>query len=95
MLRVLKKNSIGCVEVGSLLCEYVDGELNTSLTDLIDNHVSSCEACRSLFESYQKTVFLARDLPEYKVTVEAQNRLRTSLNKKLGLKMPMVAKQTG
>ena len=90
MTQVLKKRTLDCTDVVSLLCDYVDGDLHHSLAHRVEGHLERCEYCRSILESYQRTVCLAQELPEHPVSSESQNRLRMNLNKRLGLKLPMV-----
>lgn len=90
MTQVLEKRTLDCTDVVSLLCDYVDGDLHPSLVDRVEGHLDRCGYCRSILESYKRTVCLAQELPERPVSVEAQNRLRVNLNARLGLKLPMV-----
>jgi anti-sigma factor RsiW len=90
MAQVLEKRTLDCTDVVTLLCDYVDDELMPALTARVDDHLERCQYCRSILDSYQKTVKLAHDLPEKPVSIGSQNRLRANLNKRLGLSLPFI-----
>lgn len=90
MSQVLEKRTLECTDVLSLLGDYVDGELIPSLEIRVKAHIDSCEDCLEMLTSYRETVQMAKDLPEVSVGVDAQNRLRRTLNQRLGLKLPLL-----
>jgi len=89
-LRILEKLQIGCRDVVRLMGDYQDQELSTTLKARIDSHIRSCDCCQEFKNSYEATVELAATLGEHEVPNDVQNRLRKSLNQKLGLNLPLV-----
>lgn len=90
-IRILEKQDISCADVESLMCDYADGELTPSLKDRVDAHGAACAECRNFMQTYLATISLAANLKPEPMTSEIQNRLRRSLNERLGLTLPMVA----
>ena len=89
-LRVLEKGTIECKDVVRLLGDYTDKELSTTLKARLDAHIQNCSECREVRDSYKWTVDIASHLEEKPISNEIQNRLRSTLNEKLGINLPMV-----
>jgi len=51
-----------CKDIEKLISEYIDGELEKPINDLIKEHIKICEKCLSLFESLEKTIFLSKKI---------------------------------
>ena len=49
---------LSCKEILDCLSEYVDEELDTSICDQIENHMSGCSPCESFLSTLKKTVTL-------------------------------------
>ena len=89
-LRVLEKESIQCADVAALLDDLTDHEVSCTLRARLEAHLRVCPECRELDASYRMTVELASELADRPVPRDVQNRLRDSLNKKLGLSLKHV-----
>jgi len=87
-LFVLEKGEFTCTDLDSLLGDYVDGELPSTLCARLDQHVAECQACQELKDGYLLTVQLAGELRAKPVPTAVHNRLRDALNEKLGLTLP-------
>lgn len=81
-----------CKDIVDLLGDYVDDELNPPLRESVENHISECPECREFEKSYRFVIEAASLLrpPEVEMPVDARNRLREALNKRLGISLPMV-----
>ena len=90
-IRILEKQDIGCRDVARLLGDYTDKDLTVTLKARLDAHISCCDECRELRDSYKMTVDLASELADKPAPIDVQNRLRKALNEKLGLNLPPVA----
>ena len=90
-LMVLEKEHIECRDVMVLLGDYCDNELPPSLKGRLDAHISGCDYCQELKQGYKLTIDLAKELRDQPIPVEVQNRLRRSLNQRLGLNLSPVA----
>ena len=42
--------------VRSLLSDYLDGELNEEASQMVEEHLSSCEACASSYRALRRTM---------------------------------------
>lgn len=89
-LKVLESQKITCQDVVRLQGDRVEGELSTTLKARVDAHVSCCEHCQNFDLSYRHIIGLAAELNDSPIPRDVQNRLRKSLNEKLGLSMAMV-----
>jgi anti-sigma factor (TIGR02949 family) len=49
-----------CRELLASLSEYVDGSLDESLCEVIEQHMSECERCQIVVDTLRKTVELYR-----------------------------------
>jgi anti-sigma factor RsiW len=64
------------------LSEYIDGELDESLCEEIDRHLSECGNCRVMVDTLRKTVILYREMGHEEVPEDAKARLYAVLNLK-------------
>jgi anti-sigma factor RsiW len=69
-----------CQTLLSQLSEYIDGELEETFCAEIEHHLATCENCRIVVNTLEKTVTLYRQLPVAKLPVEKQDRLFKVLN---------------
>lgn len=89
-LQILEKDCIECDDVALLLGDYTDCDLPSSIRARLDSHIKTCPFCAEMRASYKFTVDLARDLADRPVPTDVQNRLRATLNHRLGLNLPQV-----
>ena len=92
-LSVANSDAIDCSYVMERLGEYVDGELSEESRESVDLHLDECVECTAFLASYKHVIEAASELrePEVAVPVEVQNRLRSALNQRLGIKLPLIA----
>lgn len=92
-LRIFEKPVICCNDVDALLDDYIEDALPTALHDRFHAHICSCEFCQENEELYREVVTLAGEIGKQRpaMTLGAKNRLRSALNKELGLNLPLVS----
>lgn len=72
-----------CKEILDCLSEYVDEELDTSLCDEIENHMSGCNPCVAFLNTLKKTVKLYNTAgKEVEIPEEVHNNLHQFLKEK-------------
>jgi len=49
-----------CVRIRRYLSEYIDGALDVRTAGIVADHLAVCTRCCSLFDTLEKTLFLAR-----------------------------------
>lgn len=89
-IHFIENLKVNCEEVKSLLLAYTECELAPALRMGFESHLERCERCRAEVSGYQLVVATAHELGDRPVSVEIQNRLRATLNRKLGLSLPYV-----
>ncbi len=52
-----------CYEIELLMMEYFDGTLKKDKLDIMKNHLTECEACRTEFISLEKAMLAVENLP--------------------------------
>jgi hypothetical protein len=88
-LRIFEKSEIDCGDVEQLFGDYVEGDLPQALKGRFDDHIEECEECQQFDEEYRLVIELAQEIGEdaEPAPVEVHNRLRESLNARLGLSL--------
>jgi anti-sigma factor RsiW len=88
-----RKEIVDCQDVIAHLGDYTDNELPRSTHAAIDHHLDGCPECAAFLASYNHVIESAAELrePEEPLSVEVQNRLRSALNKRLGINLPLIA----
>ena len=69
-----------CMHMLGDLSDYLDGEASQEICAEIEQHMTGCEDCRIVVDTFQKTVLLYRDLPRPELTQEARTRLYQALD---------------
>lgn len=64
-----------CKDLLGQLSDYIEGELAEELCRELERHLASCENCRVVVNTLEKTVALYRSLPAPEMPDEAQDRL--------------------
>ena len=73
-----------CQELRDLLPDYTCGDLVVEVKETVEVHVSECERCGALVQTYTHTVRVARKLPKCTLSPECLARLRKALEPHLG-----------
>jgi anti-sigma factor RsiW len=84
---------LDCKDVVARLGDYTDNELPAGERIAMEDHLDECPDCAAFLASYTHVVASAAELrePEQPIGVDVQNRLRTALNKRLGINLPLIA----
>jgi anti-sigma factor RsiW len=76
---------MNCQELLDLLHDYIGGELVIELHRTVEIHITGCNNCLMLVESYRHTIRLARALPKCeRLPAAVEDRLRKLLAPHLG-----------
>lgn len=78
-----KGRRVDCIDIISMLGDYLDGELSPNLFHLCEAHFSECGYCRRLLDEYGTTVALASELRDIPPPEEVSSRLRARLREHL------------
>jgi len=75
-----------CNELVQYLSDYIDQNLEEDLVEAAQEHLATCENCRVVLDTTQKTIFLYRDQGKRTIPAERRQRLfdqlqQTFLNK--------------
>ena len=68
-----------CKKYFDRISEYLDGELDASICEKIDQHLKDCPECQICFASLKKTVDLCKKMPLETIPKEVHDRLRKHL----------------
>lgn len=81
MMEPTKHKHKDCKKLLGSLSEYVDGELDTELCSVLEQHLEDCEDCRIVVDTLRKTVYLYHATAETEnIPVDIRQRLYKSLN---------------
>ena len=69
-----------CRDMLGDLSDYLDGQASQDICAEIERHMASCEDCRIVVNTFEKTVLLYRDLPQPEVPDGARQRLYQALD---------------
>lgn len=75
-----------CNELVEYLSDYIDQNLEEDLVEAAQEHLATCENCRVVLDTTQKTIFLYREQGKRTIPAERRQRLfdqlqQTFLNK--------------
>ena len=74
-----------CKKYFERISEFLDGELDTSICEKINQHIRECPECQNCFESLKKTVDICKKMPLETIPEEVQDRIREHLKHLLGM----------
>jgi hypothetical protein len=88
-----RKEIVDCQDVIARLGDYTDNELPLHTRAAMDHHLDRCADCTAFLASYNHVIDSAAELrePEQPLSLDVQNRLRSALNKRLGINLPLIA----
>jgi len=70
-----------CRQLLGSLSEYVDGELDEELCNILEQHLEDCEDCRIVVDTLRKTVYLYHTTAtDEEIPSDIKKRLFKSLN---------------
>jgi predicted anti-sigma-YlaC factor YlaD len=70
-----------CREMSAYLSDYLDGELDASIRQLIDRHGGQCPPCRAFIRTLSRTVEAVRAQPREPLCATLRQSLVDSLRK--------------
>ena len=76
-----KHEHMNCRQLLGSLSEYVDGELDDELCNVLEQHLEDCENCRIVVDTLRKTVYLYHESTQDEtIPTDIRTRLYRSLN---------------
>lgn len=69
-----------CRDMLGDLSDYLDGQASDDICAEIERHMASCEDCRIVVNTFEKTILLYRDLPQPELSEAARQRLYQALD---------------
>lgn len=70
---------MNCEDIYLLLSDYFDEELDSEICDGIEEHISTCRYCESLFDTFSKTLDLCKEIELLEVPQEVHIRISRSI----------------
>lgn len=72
-------HSGSCRDMVEYLSDYIDGELDGSLQDLIDRHRGDCPPCEAFIRTLTRTVEAVRSQPSEPLSEELKRALSRAI----------------
>lgn len=69
-----------CRDMLGDLSDYLDGQASEDICAEIERHMTNCEDCRIVVNTFEKTILLYRDLPQPALPDTARQRLYQALD---------------
>lgn len=64
-----------CDELLTYLSDYIDQNLDTELTAAAQEHLASCQNCRVVLDTTQRTIFLFREQGQRQIPAARRQKL--------------------
>lgn len=71
-----------CSELLSLLNDYVDGDIDPSVCEEFEKHLTGCNPCQVVVDNIRKTITLYKEGKPVALPVEFQKRLHSVLRQR-------------
>lgn len=72
---------MNCRDMAAYLSDYVDGELDESIRNVIDTHGGECPPCRAFVRTLRRTVEIVRARPREPLSPALRQALCDALRK--------------
>lgn len=76
-----------CKDLIFFLSDYIDGELDPKICAELDQHLNKCESCRIVFNTFEKTIYLFKEIEPHKLPDGVHNRLHKVIKESWETKM--------
>ena len=73
-----------CQEIFAALSEYLDGELDETLCERLEQHMECCGPCQEFLESLRRTVSWLSDQPEPELFPAERQRICEAFRRRCG-----------
>ncbi|MDA1001372.1 MAG: anti-sigma factor [bacterium] len=74
-----KEGEMLCSDVGPLLSEFIDEEVDAATLEKIKAHLDMCAPCRKFMESLEKTSRMLRSDPSLQISEDAAKQMMEKL----------------
>lgn len=64
-----------CKQLMAQLSNFLDGELDPSLCEKIEQHLATCPMCPIVVDTTKKTITLYRDAPQHEIPPDVRQHL--------------------
>lgn len=71
-----------CEELLRMLNDYVDGDIDPSICEEFEKHISGCNPCQVVVDTIQKTITLYRGEEAFQLPTEFRDQLHEALRTK-------------
>ena len=76
-----REHPMSCRQMAEYLSDYLDGELSTSLSALIEAHRGECPPCQAFIRTLEKSVSLVRSQPRELLPPALKKKLLEALRR--------------
>jgi len=74
---------LNCKKAINQISNYLDGELDEGLREMLQTHLTNCNHCHAVFDTTRKTIELYCDGRLFSLPEEVRARLHDALRRKL------------
>jgi hypothetical protein len=74
---------MNCREATTLIIDHLYGTLDLQTRAVWNAHLDDCRDCVLFLETFRKTVEVVRSLPSQEISLEARNRIRRTLKRRI------------
>jgi anti-sigma factor RsiW len=74
---------MNCRKATTLIIDHLSGTLDLQTRAAWNAHLDECRDCAPFLETYRKSIEALRSLPSKEISLEARNRIRRSLERRL------------
>lgn len=78
-----------CEELLRAISDYIDGEIDPSLCDELEEHLRDCEPCKVVVDTLRKTITLYKGDEPFELPPEVKERLHRFLRERWREKFPV------
>ncbi len=68
-----------CEDIVQQISDYLDGALDQGATKTLEQHLSTCEACRDELEAVRQTIALMNDIDEVAPPTDLLDRIHAQI----------------
>jgi len=79
---------VKCEDLLKAISDYIDGEIDPSICEELENHLQYCDPCKIVVDTVRKTILLYKGTELYELPYEVKERLHKLLSEKWKEKFP-------
>ena len=74
---------MNCRKATTLIIDHLSGTLDLQTRAAWNAHLDECRDCAPFLDTYRKSIEALRSLPSKEISLEARNRIRRSLERRI------------